>query len=248
MLARQTLLLVASLTSFPTALLHPQGPAASQSHAYTLSGIVRDEAQAPISNAEMRLTREGELPRLTRTDADGHFGFEKVQPGDVHVSVRRLGYKATTKDVAVSGEANAIPVDFALVMAASELQPVFVDGEDDKLHEFYERQRNNNFGKYFDGTEIRRRDPRLMSDLLRTIPGVTVSSANRIQNRILIRGCSPTIWQNGMKQYGAELDDVALPSDVAGIEVYLSWAGLPPQYQDRANPGCGAILVWTRDR
>lgn len=248
MLARQEVfVLVGSLVSLPFSTTVAQGPSAP-SQVYTLSGIVRDDAKAPVSNAELRLTREGDVPRLTRTGADGRFGFEKVQPGPVQVSVRRLGYKAITKEVAVNGQAASIPVDFALESAATEVQPVFVEGEDEKLHEFYERERTNNFGKYFDGAEIRRRDPRLMSDLLRTIPGVNIFSANRIQNRIQMRGCSPTIWQNGMKQYGAELDDVAQPNDVAGIEVYLSWAGLPPQYQDRENPGCGAILVWTRDR
>jgi hypothetical protein len=214
---------------------------------YTLSGVVRDEAQAPVSDAELKLTRAGESPQLTRTGADGHFGFDKVHSGAVKVSVRRLGYKATTKDVAVSGQAPAIPVDFALEAAATDVEPVYVEGENDKMHEFYERQRTNNFGKYFDAAEIRRREPRLMSDLLRTIPGASISSANRVQNRVLLRGCRPTIWDNGMKAYGAELDDIATPTDIAGMEVYLSWAGLPPQYQDRENPGCGAIIIWTRD-
>src|SRR4051812_3113076 len=99
MRARQGLFVLGSIASFPLALVQAQGPGPSSSQTYTLSGVVRDEAQAPISNAELRLTRDGEVPRLTRTGADGRFGFEKVQSGPVHVSVRRLGYKATTKDV-----------------------------------------------------------------------------------------------------------------------------------------------------
>jgi hypothetical protein len=159
-----------------------------------------------------------------------------------------MGYKTASKDLSVTAELASTSQDFALASAATEFETVVVEGETDRLHEFYERQRNNNFGKYFDGAEIRRRDPRLMSDLLRTLPGVSMSSQNRIQNRVLLRGCKPTIWENGMKAFGAELDDVANPIDIAAVEVYLSWAGLPPQYQDRENPGCGAILIWTRDR
>jgi hypothetical protein len=246
MSARQTLLLFGSLVSLPIALLPAQSTSAPQSR-YTLSGIVRDEAQAPISNAELKLARQGEVPRVARTGEDGRFDFDKVQPGDVKLSVRRMGYRAASRDLSVNGETASKPVDFALVTAATDVETVIVEGENDKLHEFYERRRTNNFGKYFDGNEIRRRDPRLMSDLLRTIPGVGVSSANRTQNRIQLRGCRPTIWENGMKAFGAELDDVANPTDIAGLEVYMSWAGLPPQYQDRENPGCGAILVWTRD-
>jgi hypothetical protein len=247
MFAHHGLPLLVSLAALPFAVVSAQGPSATTT-TYTLSGVVRDEAQAPIGSAELKLTREGEAPRLTRTDADGRFGFEKVQSGDVQVTARRLGYKATTRDVSVKGTSAAIPVDFALVVMAYDVGAVSVEADNDRLHEFYERQRTNNFGKYLDGAEIRRRDPRLISDVLRTIPGVLISSPNRSQNRVLLRGCKPTIWENGMKAFGAEIDDVANASDVAGLEVYMSWAGLPPQYQDRENPGCGAILVWTRDR
>jgi len=47
---------------------------------------------------------------------------------------------------------------------------------------------------------------------------------------------------------GAELDDVTRPSDIDGIEIYSSWAGVPPQFADRGGRNCGAILVWTRIR
>jgi hypothetical protein len=244
--ARQTLLLLGSLVSLPFAFLRAQPPSAPQSP-YKLSGIVRDEAQAPIGNAELRLARQGEVPRVTRSGEDGRFDFDKVQPGVVKLSVRRMGYRAASKDLSVNGETAGKSLDFSLVTAASEVATVVVEGATEKLHEFYERRRTNNFGKYFDEVEIRRRDPRLMSDMLRTIPGASIHSANRVQNRILLRGCRPTIWENGMKAFGAELDDIANPIDIAGMEVYMSWAGLPPQYQDRENPGCGAILIWTRD-
>jgi hypothetical protein len=56
------------------------------------------------------------------------------------------------------------------------------------------------------------------------------------------------VWVDGMRAPGAELDDVARPMDVAGLEVYPSSAGLPPQYQDRNNRMCGAIVVWTRNQ
>jgi hypothetical protein len=216
--------------------------------AFTLSGFVHDDAQTPVSNAELRLTRVGEPARLVRTGSDGRFDFDKVQSGDVSLSVRHMGYKATTRNLLVNRELASRTLEFALVTAVTDIAPVVVEGESDKMREFYERERTNTFGKYLDGNEIRRRDPRLISDILRTIPGVSVSTANRTENRVLVRGCRPTIWENGMKAYGAEIDDIVNPTDVAGLEVYMSWAGLPPQYQDRDNPGCGAILIWTRDQ
>ena len=243
----QRLLLLGSLASFPLVVVRGQAADAQAPQSFTLSGFVHDDAQAPVSNAELKLERRGDVARLIRTGSDGRFGFDKVQPGDVSISVRRMGYKAATQDLRVNREAASRTLEFALVTAATDVAPVVVEGEDDRLHEFYHRRQTNNFGKYFDGEEIKRRDPRLLSDILRTVPGTTISNASRVQNHILFRGCRPTIWENGMKAFGAELDDVANPSDIAGMEVYLSWAGLPPQYQDRANPGCGAILLWTRD-
>jgi hypothetical protein len=247
MLSPQRLLLLGSLAAFPPVVVQGQGANAQAAPSYTLSGLVHDDAQAPVSNAELKLTRQGEGPRLVRTGSDGRFDFDNVQPGSISLSVRRMGYKASTRDLTVNRETASRTVEFALVTAATDVAPVVVEGENDRLHEFYERRQTNSFGKYFDGAEIRRRDPRLLSEILRTVPGAVISNASRVQNRILLRGCRPTIWENGMKAFGAELDDVANPSDIAAMEVYLSWAGLPPQYQDRANPGCGAILLWTRD-
>jgi hypothetical protein len=239
--------LLGSLVSFPLATLQGQAADAQVPSAYTLSGFVHDDAQAPVANAELKLERRGNAPRLVRTGSDGRFDFDGVQAGDVSLSVRRMGYRAATRALKVDRESASKTHEFALVTAATDVAPVVVEGENDRLREFYERRQNNSFGKYFDGAEIRRRDPRLLSDILRTIPGAAISSANRVQNRILLRGCRPTIWENGMKVFGAELDDAANPSDIAGMEVYLSWAGLPPQYQDRENPGCGVIILWTRD-
>lgn len=248
MFARRTLVLLGSFASFPVALLHAQSANLQPASTSSLSGFVHDEANAPITSAELSLARNGEATRSARTGTDGHFVFSGVQPGDVQLSVRRMGFKAVTRDLKVGDQSASRSVDFSLQTVATDVSEVLVEGENAKLHEFYVRRDNNNFGKYFDGAEIMKRDPRLMSDLLRTIPGATIGASTRIGNRVLLRGCKPTIWMNGMKAFGAEFDEVSNPGDVAGLEIYLSWAGLPPQFQDRENPGCGAIIVWTKDR
>jgi len=224
------------------------GTATAQTTAsYNLTGLVHDEANAPVMSAELRLARAGQLEQAVRTDASGRFVFNGVHPGDFQLSIRRLGYKVFNRNFTVSNSEPA-PLDIAMETVASEVDPVFVEGEDIKLKEFNQRRTTNNFAKFIDAEEIRKRDPRLLTEMLRTIPGAALSSGKGVGNRLTLRGCKPTIWVNGMKAFGAELDEVANPQDVAGLEVYLSWAGLPPQYQDRENPGCGAILVWTKDR
>jgi carboxypeptidase family protein len=246
MLARHPLLFLGGLAGFH--LICVCAPRAAAQTPYSVTGVVHDESNAPVTSAELRLARGGHLEQSARTGADGRFIFNGVQPGDLQISVRRMGYRVSNRSVTVTGTSQPSPLDIALQTVATDVDPVMVEGEDAKMKEFNLRRGSNNFGKYFDGDEIMKRDPRLTSELLRTVPGASIGASTRVGNRVLLRGCKPTIFVNGMKAYGAELDEVAYPSDVAGLEVYLSWAGLPPQYQDRENPGCGAIIVWTRDK
>ena len=65
-----------------------------------------------------------------------------------------------------------------------------------------------------------------------------------------MRGCrdAPMVWLDGARVPGAELDEVIRPDDIAGMEVYASTAGVPAQFLDRTNRGCGTILLWTRHK
>ncbi len=61
-----------------------------------------------------------------------------------------------------------------------------------------------------------------------------------------LRGCKPGVWIDGVQAVSAELDDVVTPAEIAALEVYTSWAGIPAEFEDRSGKNCGAILVWTR--
>jgi hypothetical protein len=52
---------------------------------------------------------------------------------------------------------------------------------------------------------------------------------------------------DGVRLPGAELDEYTQGNDVAAIEIYNSFAGIPVQYFDRTAV-CGTILVWTKSR
>lgn len=41
------------------------------------------------------------------------------------------------------------------------------------------------------------------------------------------------------------IDDLANPSDVAGVEVYTGLGDLPVQFADPNAQKCGAIAIWT---
>ena len=246
MRTRERLVLGASLVMLPVSFLDAQNTSPRPPGFYTLNGVVRDEGDAPIASAELALLRRGSHTRLVRSDTAGRFSFPDVRSGPVSLTARRMGYKASVMDLEISPSSGANRIEFQLEEIASDIDAVIVEGSKGHLREFYEHKATNNFGKFFDRKDIERKAPGFVSELMRTVPGATLSVSERHGNRILLRGCPPIVWIDGTRAVGAEVDELARPSDLAGVEVYPSWAGLPAQYQDRDNRMCGVIVLWTR--
>ena len=205
------------------------------------------QTMLPLRAWEVALKREGEQSRTVMSGADGHFVFSDVPAGPIILTARRIGYAVRTVNLDVPSRGASSRVELVLEPVPSELASVIVEESRQHLAEFYDRKANSNFAKFFDQKDIKKRNPLYLSEMIRTVAGADVSSAGA-GNRILLRGCQPMVWVDGMRAPGAELDDVARPGDVAGMEVYPSNAGLPPQYQDRNNRMCGAIMVWTKNQ
>lgn len=241
---RTTVLLLAALALAPIARADGQAPQTTQ--LYTLEGTVRD-GDDPVESAEIALSRGNQAARLFRTGADGKFSFSDLSPGPVVLKVRRMGYKAEMMNLNVGPQTAARPVNVQLGEIVSTVEEVIVEGSKGHLQEFYDHKANNSFAKFFERKDIDAQNPTYLSELLRTVTGAKIQAKGG-GNSILLRGCQPMVWVNGMRAPGAELDDVARPIDIAGMEVYPSAAGLPPQYQDRNNRMCGAIMVWTRNQ
>jgi hypothetical protein len=212
-----------------------------------VTGIVVDAQRTPLASVEITLKREGEENRVVSSGDDGRFAFSNVRAGAVTLMARRLGYAAKSIDLRVPNPNASSKLEVVLDAIPSELASVVVEESKQHLAEFYDRKANSNFAKFFDQKDIKKRNPLYVSDLLRSVAGATISS-NGAGNQILLRGCKPMVWVDGMRAPGAELDEVARPSDIAGLEVYPSNAGLPAGYQDRNNRMCGAIIVWTRNQ
>jgi Carboxypeptidase regulatory-like domain len=235
-------LLLLPLLSFRTLVAQTQ-----PTRRNAVDGIVVDKGKAPVPSAEVELKRQGEQRRVARSGNDGHFSFPAVQTGPVALTVRRMGYTARTINVDVPPAGFADPIEVELEEIPSDIASVIVESSKQHLQQFYERKASNNFAKFFERKDIQRRNPLYLSEMVATVSGASVSSTGA-GNRILLRGCQPMVWVDGMRAPGAELDEVARPSDVAGMEVYPSNAGLPPEYQDRNNRMCGAIMVWTQNQ
>ena len=214
--------------------------------AVKLVGSVVDERGTLVPNVELSLRRGNRTEDRTRSRDGGKFEFLGVTPGTVLIEAHRLGYRERTMEVAV-GSANleqAVKID--LVSVPADIEAVVVEDSPGRLQEFIEHRKSSKFGHFFDQNEIRLKSPRYVSELFRTIPGARLSQTNSGASTLLLRGCRPKIWLDGVMAQDAEIDEIIAPSEIAGIEIYPSWAGVPAQYMDRENRACGTVLIWSR--
>jgi hypothetical protein len=213
---------------------------------------VAQESGAPIEEAEVWLVVADTRVNTTRSDDKGHFLVTAAITGPSRLMIRRLGYRR--REIPLEFPRDTVNALLIMLEATPALLPrVDVEAEGDEmagwLREFNERRRTNRFGKYFTRETIKKSGKQQASEILRTTPGVTLS-ALRFGNAVRVRGCqmAPVIWLDGIRVPLAEFDEVSRAEDIAGLEVYLSGAGVPAAFMDRSNSDCGTIVIWTRHR
>lgn len=212
----------------------------------TVAGVVLDDAREPVPSAEVALTQDGRVVSSIRSESDGRFTFSNVAARPGSITVRRLGFRLQTIPVDLIAVTSGKPLEVSLEALASPIEPIIVDAAGGRMAEFAAHRQNSSFGHFFDQRDIQRIAPRFASELFQTIPGAQVQVSSGIGNRILLRGCKPRIWVNGVRTVNTEVDEVAAPSEIDGIEIYPSMAGTPAQYMDRENRACGTVVIWTR--
>lgn len=216
-----------------------------------ITGVVVRTDGTPIASVEIFIVSDttSALARgTTRTAADGSFSVVYGNDGPAYLRFRRLGYVRTTLLVGDSFPGgrplHVVMRDAPVELAAFEV----VTSQPEALRSFAERRLTRGTGHFVDRAEIEKLNPTYSSDVLRRFPGALVTASGRIGNRVRLRGCKPGVWVDGVQAIGAELDDVTTPAEIAAMEVYNSWAGIPPEFEDRGGKNCGAIIVWTRER
>jgi hypothetical protein len=231
---------------------------------YRLQGVVNGRDGAPVSAAEISVVEYDTTARFARSDSTGRFAIDGLTAPVLTVHVRRLGFQPQQLTVNVTKAGRTAKVEVTLEPSVASLDPVVVadeapaDRPNPRLIGFKERAATNSFGHYVTEEMLARLRPHHASEALRTLSGVTLRTANgRIGNIVRLRGCGvrgqsaervgPLVWVDGVRLPGAEIDEVTQGSDIAAIEVYNSFAGVPVQYFDRTAV-CGTVLVWTKHR
>jgi hypothetical protein len=225
----------------------------SATRTQTVIGVVTDSAGTGLGGAEIRLVVSGSLASVTRTSADGQFSVTAEMIAPSQLQVRRLGFNPSETMLAFPRDLSR-RLEIVLVAAPQRLAEVeVIDREAESsglLQGFYDRKRTNAFGRFFTRDSIAAAKTQHVSEIFRKLPGIALMLTRSGGYRVRMRSCTlaPLVWIDGVRLPQAEIDDVASPDDIAGMEVYQSAAGVPAQFMDRSNGGCGTILIWTRTR
>jgi hypothetical protein len=217
-------------------------------------GKVVNAHGAPVAGARVGLMGSS---AAALTKANGDFLLDSLPAGTQALVIRQLGYRPTEQTVELSSRAPA-RVTVRLGNFVPELSPVEVlSRRDEGLQSvgFLDRKRSSAGGHFMSPEEIEKRNAIQFTDLMRTMPGMRVSTSNGQAMITSTRsatgsgGCV-TVIVDGAKWQQLEpgdLDSFVRPEEVAAIEVYSSGASMPPQF---ATPGqdCGAVVVWTKTR
>jgi hypothetical protein len=217
---------------------------------YVVTGTVLTTDGEPVAQADVRVEGKGRVVmRIVQSDSTGRFNAARLNEPPMLVRVRAFGYLPAEVMVRPSPATHRATVTVRLELSATRLAGVGVNAtspdSDSKLAAYRDRKATNSFAHFIDGDAIERKKPQFVSEMLRSIGGVTLTASDRMGNVLRIRGCSPLVWVDGIRMPGVQLDEVAPAADVAAIEVYNSFAGIPSRYFDRTAT-CGTILVWLR--
>ena len=211
-------------------------------------GVVSDSAGGLVAGAQVSIAG---VRGRAETGADGAFRMAGVPAGSQLLIARRIGFRPESLAVSVR---QGVVAEVAVRLRATpqQMAPVIVEAGRSRpvgrLRRFNER-RVQGIGHFFTAADIARRNPQVVTDLLRTLPGVRINPTNG-QRVVTFRGqrCPPLVWVDGAPASAGYLDvDNFTPSSLAGIEVYLGPATVPTELQwVLGKSSCGVIALWTQ--
>jgi len=230
--------------------------------AQALLGLVReDSSRMPVAGAEVTLFDiDDRQAGTTLTDSVGRFRIGAPSSGRYTIHVTHVAFTRFVSDPVEIGTSETVEIEIRLGRAVIPIEPLVVTArnrETGRLSEFHQRLRQRNFGHFVTRMDLERRAHAHVTDVIRTIPGVTMQSV-RARGRsgperyiVAMRGspglCEPALFIDGVRvrqQIDGTIDEMLTPDMLEGVEVYTSTVGAPSQYVQSGT--CGVILFWTR--
>ena len=216
-----------------------------------LTGRVADAVGAAIVKAEILVSN---TTFRTETGSDGRFELAGLPSGSVEVTVRRLGFSPAKIPLELEmGEMRDIRVLLSPVAMVMDSVAVVAEAPAiEKAFGGFEARKSRGFGTFITREQIEKKNPRVTTDLFRTVSGVKLLRENGtptvVSNRLgNMAFCPLRYFIDGTNYplYGQSIDTMIQVADIGAIEVYPGGATVPPQFGGRES-ACGIIAIWTR--
>jgi hypothetical protein len=204
-----------------------------------VSGVVRSDKGKPLGNAQVLVPGTGVE---TRTQETGSFALAGLPSGTQTVEVRAIGFEPKRVAVDLSRDQPAT-LDVTLDHPVQTLDAVRVYGTGNSAMAAFQRRLRAGWGHILTPADIARRNAFQASDLFRTIPGVHVAPTRGFGNAVLIRGCLPTVYLNGMRMAddaASDIDMLVSPNELTAVEVYTA-SNRPAEFFGNS---CGTVVLW----
>ena len=222
------------------------GPSAI-AQAAALTGVVLDEAGAPLPGANV-VVSQGDRTKGTSTDVDGRFEIVDLSPGSAQVTARFVGYRAEEKTVTLEA-GSTYEVRFTLRSASIEIGEIVVTAQN-------RRQRLSEVPisvTALTAADLEENRVSSVEDYAALTPNLTfASTGRRSESDITIRGVSNLGGQNNA--YGVYVDglnvtpsssDIAINPELLDIERIEVLRGPQGTHFGR-NAIAGAVSITTK--
>jgi hypothetical protein len=238
-------------------------PTAAQERAVLQGRTLDYTSDAPVPEARLELRdSRGRGVAFATSDSVGGFRFDRVVPGDYTLRATAAGFRdvETPSFAAHAG----VPVDVVVRMGIDvvPLAPLEVVTRAPPLHRnvalsgFLERSTRRVGGTFILREELEQREPRQVSDLLRTVGSFTVfdGQGGRSMGGTIFNNraqCEPAVYLDGQlisNRPGMNAFNAANSvhwSSLEGVEVYSGAGTVPAQFAG-SRARCGVIAMWSR--
>lgn len=226
-----------------------------------LTGRVTGRAGTPIVGARVALRG---WESAARTDSSGRFVFAQVPGGSTTLDVTGPGIEPVRQPIDLrTGDGAQNTITIVAMPAAQTLAPVtVVDRRAEVLiRSGFEQRRQVGMGRFVDEAMLQKMPMISTTSVLAQYPGMITRQGAR-GTRLFMRDqtgrvCAPTVWVDGTQyRAGAEhegeaavdIDLLADPSRIAGIEIYRRVNQAPLQFAGTTAASCGIIVIWRKER
>ena len=232
-------------------LVLPMRLAFAQAPTGRIVGTVRDSAGRRIDQAKISAPSS----RIVESDSAGNFQMLAMPVGAVRLIALRIGYAPETVSVVVAA-AVEVQAEFVMTSTVHTLpeEIVVADPMRGKMGSF-NRRKARGVGAFVTRADIEKRQPNALSEMLRYLPGVSVTQKmagepqpvhmQRSVNSTMQASCVVQLYVDGHPYPNGNVDDFS-PNSVEGVEVYKSASEIPADFRTR-DAMCGLISIWTRD-